>query len=669
MIDSMQPYMAFMNVENSRCYIDDLYSNDWEKCHTSIQCIKNSVIGSNRQKESVIAQGIVPRLMQLLQDRTVKSEVRLEACVTIGSLAKGTEDHVELLLNYGTVNVLLNILEEDDNKLIDAALCCLRTLTAQDATMFNKSCNTRHFDILLTLAAPLEVLSSSSSFINSNSGNLLLRQSCVATILSTAIKGAAEQNVLHSAGAINVLAWLLRVDNAAVRVPVLACIASLCFENKNISLEFFNASMGDTTIPLLLVNLVSRDKPVEMQLGAAKCMTNIYRSGAIPANLPIITFKALPCLVRICQPENSEAHRAAAADTLAYLTEVDSELQQTAAISNHLVTALSDLLNCSSTAAKQAAFKAFASLGANDEDIRKRVIDTFRLMERVVEGLGDENETVRLSAVRCLHSLSRSVQQLRTTFQDHSVWRPLMALLTGSPPTELLSAASSALCNLLLEFSPAKEPMLQQGVVQILANLTTRPEAALRLNGVWALMNIAFQAEQRVKSQILTSLGTEQIFRLLADSDVQVLMKTLGLLRNLVSPRAHTDTMMALHGPQVMQAVVLVLEGAHQHEVKEQALCILGNIADGERAKDHIMANEDVLKKLTDYMNHSNTALQAAAIFCIGNLVRRGEPGVTERQEKLRTMGVLNILHQLVTTPDPVLFDKVKTALTQFTDL
>lgn len=35
---------------------------------------------------------------------------------------------------------------------------------------------------------------------------------------------------------------------------------------------------------------------------------------------------------------------------------------------------------------------------------------------------------------------------------------------TGSPPTELLSAASSALCNLLLEFSPAKEPMLQQGI-------------------------------------------------------------------------------------------------------------------------------------------------------------------------------------------------------------
>lgn len=76
-------------------------------------------------------------------------------------------------------------------------------------------------------------------------------------------------------------------------------------------------------------------------------------------------------------------------------------------------------------------FRAFASLGANDEDIRKRIIDTKCLMDRVVDGLGDENKEIRLAAVRCLHSLSRSVQQLRTTFQDHSVWRPLMTLLTG----------------------------------------------------------------------------------------------------------------------------------------------------------------------------------------------------------------------------------------------
>jgi len=55
--------------------------------------------------------------------------------------------------------------------------------------------------------------------------------------------------------------------------------------------------------------------------------------------------------------EHTEAHRAVAAETLAYLTEVDSNLQQIAAISNQLVSALVDLLGCSSVSARTAAFR------------------------------------------------------------------------------------------------------------------------------------------------------------------------------------------------------------------------------------------------------------------------------------------------------------------------
>lgn len=168
---------------------------------------------------------------------------------------------------------------------------------------------------------------------------------------------------------------------------------------------------------------------------------------------------------------------------------------------------------------------------------------------------------------------------------------------------DLLTVASSTLCNLLLEFSPSKEPILESGGVELLCSLTRRPDPALRLNGIWALMNVAFQAEQRVKSQILSCLGTDQIFRLLADPELAVLMKTLGLLRNLLSTKAHIDRIMLEHSAHVMQAVILVLEDPeHPADVKEQALCILANVADGDRARDHIMANEDVLKKLMDYM-------------------------------------------------------------------
>lgn len=51
------------------------------------------------------------------------------------------------------------------------------------------------------------------------------------------------------------------------------------------------------------------------------------------------------------------------------------------------------------------------------------------------------------------------------------------------------------------------------------------------------LQNMAFQADQKIKVEIVRCLGTEQLFRLLSDPDANVLMKTLGLLRNLLSTR------------------------------------------------------------------------------------------------------------------------------------
>lgn len=41
-----------------------------------------------------------------------------------------------------------------------------------------------------------------------------------------------------------------------------------------------------------------------------------------------------------------------------------------------------------------------------------------------------------------------------------------------------------------------------------------------------------------------------------------------------------------------MQAVVLILESDNVADVKEQAICILANIADGDSAKTFIMSNE-----------------------------------------------------------------------------
>lgn len=48
--------------------------------------------------------------------------------------------------------------------------------------------------------------------------------------------------------------------------------------------------------------------------------------------------------------------------------------------------------------------------------------------------------------------------------------------------------------------------------------------------------------------------------------------------------------------------VSLVLDYPHSSEVKEQALCIIGNIASASISTDYIMEDESILKKLLEFV-------------------------------------------------------------------
>nr|XP_020033866.1 armadillo repeat-containing protein 8 isoform X6 [Castor canadensis] len=594
---------------SSRHYVDRLFDPDPQKVLQGVIDMKNAVIGNNKQKANLIVLGAVPRLLYLLQQETSSTELKTECAVVLGSLAMGTENNVKSLLDCHIIPALLQGLLSPDLKFIEACLRCLRTIFTSPVT-------------------PEELL-------------------------------------------------------YTVRMQALKCFSVLAFENPQVSMTLVNVLVDGELLPQIFVKMLQRDKPIEMQLTSAKCLTYMCRAGAIRTDDNCIVLKTLPCLVRMCSKERLLEERVEGAETLAYLIEPDVELQRIASITDHLIAMLADYFKYPSSVSaitdikrldhdlkhahelRQAAFKLYASLGANDEDIRKKIIETENMMDRIVTGLSESSVKVRLAAVRCLHSLSRSVQQLRTSFQDHAVWKPLMKVLQNAPD-EILVVASSMLCNLLLEFSPSKEPILESGAVELLCGLTQSENPALRVNGIWALMNMAFQAEQKIKADILRSLSTEQLFRLLSDSDLNVLMKTLGLLRNLLSTRPHIDKIMSTHGKQIMQAVTLILEGEHNIEVKEQTLCILANIADGTTAKELIMTNDDILQKIKYYMGHSHVKLQLAAMFCISNLIWNEEEGSQERQDKLRDMGIVDILHKLSQSPDSNLCDKAKTALQQY---
>uniref|UniRef100_A0A6I8PLM9 Armadillo repeat-containing protein 8 n=1 Tax=Ornithorhynchus anatinus TaxID=9258 RepID=A0A6I8PLM9_ORNAN len=604
---------------SSRHYVDRLFDPDPQNVLQGVIDMKNAVIGNNKQKANLIVLGAVPRLLYLLQQETSSTELKTECAVVLGSLAMGTENNVKSLLDCHIIPALLQGLLSPDLKFIEACLRCLRTVFISPVTpeelLYTDATVIPH---LMALLSRSRYTQEYICQIFSHCCKLRHWHSCGFKSSPQPLLGANgpdHQTILFNHGAVQNIAHLLTSVSYKVRMQALKCFSVLAFENPQVSMTLVNVLVDGELLPQIFVKMLQRDKPIEMQLTSAKCLTYMCRAGAIRTDDNCIVLKTLPCLVRMCSKERLLEERVEGAETLAYLIEPDVELQRIASITDHLIAMLADYFKYPSSVSaitdikrldhdlkhahelRQAAFKLYASLGANDEDIRKKIIETENMMDRIVNGLSESSIKVRLAAVRCLHSLSRSVQQLRTSFQDHAVWKPLMKVLQNAPD-EILVVASSMLCNLLLEFSPSKEPILESGAIELLCGLTQSENPALRVNGIWALMNMAFQAEQKIKADILRGLSTEQLFRLLSDSDVNVLMKTLGLLRNLLSTRP--------------------------------TLCILANIADGTTAKELIMTNDDILQKIKYYMGHSNVKLQLAAMFCISNLVWNEEEGKRE---------------------------------------
>ena len=66
--------------------------------------------------------------------------------------------------------------------------------------------------------------------------------------------------------------------------------------------------------------------------------------------------------------------------------------------------------------------------------------------------------------------------------------------------------ACAALCNMVLDFSPVKKTLLDSGVVAILVRHTAAQSAELRINAVWALKNVLYQAEPAIKDAVMREL-------------------------------------------------------------------------------------------------------------------------------------------------------------------
>lgn len=65
------------------------------------------MIGNKRQKIDLINQGVVDKLLNILNDGNQPERVKIESVIVLGSLAKGDEQNVNVILSSGALPTLI----------------------------------------------------------------------------------------------------------------------------------------------------------------------------------------------------------------------------------------------------------------------------------------------------------------------------------------------------------------------------------------------------------------------------------------------------------------------------------------------------------------------------------------------------------------------------------
>ncbi|OTB04298.1 hypothetical protein M426DRAFT_155956 [Hypoxylon sp. CI-4A] len=167
---------------------------------------------------------------------------------------------------------------------------------------------------------------------------------------------------------------------------------------------------------------------------------------------------------------------------------------------------------------RESTLKAIGALANFKDEYRKAIVEQ-DVVQHIVESLNptsDNPVSVVLAACYAVRMLSRSVSILRTALVDHAVYTPLLQLLRHHD-VEVRVAAAASICNLVMDFSPMREPLIEIGILKSLCEHAHSHNASLRLNALWALKHLVHSASVDLKKRCVEELGSGWLVQLICD--------------------------------------------------------------------------------------------------------------------------------------------------------
>ncbi|KAF8540779.1 armadillo-type protein [Trichophaea hybrida] len=182
---------------------------------------------------------------------------------------------------------------------------------------------------------------------------------------------------------------------------------------------------------------------------------------------------------------------------------------------------------------KEGVLRCLANLGLFKDDYRRIIIDANILQTVVTQCLKpltpiqpllaqDNNSnaegnppSVLVAACGVIRAVSRSVSILRTSLIDAAVAIPMFNLLRHEND-DVKTAATAAICNLVLDFSPMRKPISDAGALDVLCDLVKCNNRPLRLNALWAIKHLMLDADAATKRRSLENLGVEYLMSIIS---------------------------------------------------------------------------------------------------------------------------------------------------------
>ncbi|KAI1179672.1 armadillo repeat protein [Nemania sp. FL0916] len=135
--------------------------------------------------------------------------------------------------------------------------------------------------------------------------------------------------------------------------------------------------------------------------------------------------------------------------------------------------------------------------------------------------------SVIVAACYAIRMLSRSVNTLRTTLVDQAASEPLFRLLRH-PNIDVQIAATGCMCNLLPDFSPMRNSLIEAGILEVLCEHAHSLNSALRLNALWALKHLVDSASVDYKKRCVEQLESGWLVQLICDDTEDKRLSSAG---------------------------------------------------------------------------------------------------------------------------------------------